>query len=115
MLKINNTNIRKRCEICSKLTIKTPKRRPFFSVSIVGFEQVNVCWDIRIKEMCTNTWGGKNIGFFASIMYLAGAKRNELKTNQSFTWDCSWVNFSESLTKMCSRCVLTFRILLKPI
>ena len=27
MLKINNRNTRKRCEICSKLTIKTPERR----------------------------------------------------------------------------------------
>ena len=27
LLKINNRNIRKKCEICSKLTIKTPERR----------------------------------------------------------------------------------------
>ena len=27
------------------------ERRPFFSVSIVGFEQVNACWDIRVKGM----------------------------------------------------------------
>ena len=26
LFKINNRNNRKRCEICSKLTIKTPKR-----------------------------------------------------------------------------------------
>ena len=40
----NNRNNRKRCEICSELTIKTPERRhcPFLSVSIVDFEQVNV-------------------------------------------------------------------------
>ena len=25
--KVNNRNIRKRCEICSKLAIKTPERR----------------------------------------------------------------------------------------
>ena len=57
---VNNSNTRKRCEICSKLTIKSPQRRstvfivnfehishlftPFSSVSTVGFEQVNVCW-----------------------------------------------------------------------
>ena len=28
LFKVNNRNTRKRCEICSKLTIKTPKRRP---------------------------------------------------------------------------------------
>ena len=27
LLKVNNRNIRTRCKICSKLTIKTPKRR----------------------------------------------------------------------------------------
>ena len=36
MFKVNNRNIRRRCKICSKLTIKTP----YSSVSIVNFEQV---------------------------------------------------------------------------
>ena len=27
LLKVNNKNIGKRCEICSKLTIKTPEQR----------------------------------------------------------------------------------------
>ena len=62
MFKVKNRNTRKRCGICSKLTIKTPERRqwrssgvfivnlehstPFSSVSIVDFEQVNICWVI---------------------------------------------------------------------
>ena len=29
MFKVNNRNVRTRCEICSKLTIKTPERRNF--------------------------------------------------------------------------------------
>ena len=57
---VNNSNTRKRCEICLKLTIKSVQRRstvfivnfeqisylftPFFSVSSVNFEEVNVCW-----------------------------------------------------------------------
>ena len=50
LFKVNNTNTRKRCKICSKLTIKTPERRHgtyftlFSNVSIDDFEQVNVCW-----------------------------------------------------------------------
>ena len=60
----------KRCEICSKLTIKTPERypcrrsyvfivnfeliSPFSSVSIVDFEQVNVCWALLKFSMITN-------------------------------------------------------------
>ena len=60
--KINNRNIRKRCGICSTLTIKTPEQRnvidavlvfllltfylfnTFPGVSTVDFDQVNVCW-----------------------------------------------------------------------
>ena len=50
-----NRNPRKRCEICSKVTIKTERCRSgvfivnfkyilqFFSVSVVDFEQLNVC------------------------------------------------------------------------
>ena len=48
MLKVNNRNTKTRCEICSKLTIKTPERRyfiPYSSVFIVNFEQVNACWE----------------------------------------------------------------------
>ena len=45
MVKVNNRNTRTRCEICLKLTIKTPEQRRRFdvgsSVSIVNFEQVN--------------------------------------------------------------------------
>ena len=57
LFNVNNINTRKRCEICSKLTVKTPERRRcsgvftvnfehilqlFSSASIVEFEQVNV-------------------------------------------------------------------------
>ena len=44
MFKVNNRNTRTRCEIWSKLTIKTPERRYFIPCSsgfIVNFEQVN--------------------------------------------------------------------------
>ena len=53
MFKVNNRNTRTWCEICSKLTMKTPERRQasllltlnifhtFSSVFIVNFEQVN--------------------------------------------------------------------------
>ena len=52
LFKVNNRNTRKRCEIRSKLTIKTPQRHSgvfivtyittFSTVSIADFEQVNV-------------------------------------------------------------------------
>ena len=37
--KVNNRNSRTRCEICSKLTIKTPERRQ--DVFIVDFERIS--------------------------------------------------------------------------
>ena len=40
LVKVNNKNTRQRCEICSKLKLKTPE--PFSSVFIVHFEQANV-------------------------------------------------------------------------
>ena len=59
MSKVNNGSTRKTCEICSKLIIKTPKRRrcdvfiiSFEDIShlalvfcIDNFEQVNAGWD----------------------------------------------------------------------
>ena len=49
LFEVNYRHTRKRCEISSKLTIKTPERRltfntfyAFLSVSIVYLEQVNV-------------------------------------------------------------------------
>ena len=43
LLKVNNRNTRTRCEICSKLTIKTSERRQW-RVSIVNFELVIADW-----------------------------------------------------------------------
>ena len=63
LFKVSNRNTSEKCKICSKLTIKTPKWHhwgssgvffcllwtyftPFPSISIVGFEQVNISWVI---------------------------------------------------------------------
>ena len=66
MLKVNNVNTKTICEICSKLTIKTPDRRHLcrsdifmvnfeqishcFGVSIVGFERVNAGWEVFVQR-----------------------------------------------------------------
>ena len=36
---VNNSNIRKKCEICSKLRIKTPEQG--FTVFIINFEHIS--------------------------------------------------------------------------
>ena len=43
MFKVNNRHTRTRCEICSKLTIKTPERRHWrhSGVFIVNFEHIS--------------------------------------------------------------------------
>ena len=42
MFKVNNRNTRTRCEICSKLTIKTPEQRQWrrFGAYIVNFKHI---------------------------------------------------------------------------
>ena len=42
MFKVNNRNTRTRCEICSKLTMKTPERQQLrrFGIFIVNFEHI---------------------------------------------------------------------------
>ena len=76
LLKVNNRKTRKRCEICSKLTIKAPKRRNwrrssvfvvniwtyfthFSSVSIVNFEQVSTCYLATLSKVCFRKWSGE--------------------------------------------------------
>ena len=65
MFKGNNRDTRESCEICSKLTMKTPERRHlrlsgvfivnfehiFSSISIVNFEQVNVSWGNHVSDV----------------------------------------------------------------
>ena len=43
MFKVNNKNTKTRCEICSKLTIKTPERRHCrrSGVFIVNFDHIS--------------------------------------------------------------------------
>ena len=43
LLKVNSRNTRARCDVCSKLTIKTPERRHWLrsSVFIVNFEHIS--------------------------------------------------------------------------
>ena len=96
LLKVHNRNIRKRCEICSKLTIKIPERRQwrrsgifivnfehishlFSSISIVNFEHVIAGWDSssvdfhQISEQQT-TPNGK----YSDHGYLSSAQNSSL-------------------------------------
>ena len=71
LFKVNNRNTRKRCEICSKLTIKTyfPS---FSSVSIVDFEQVNVGWESIVLELYVLTFFLKKWYAFNFLIVIKG-------------------------------------------
>ena len=55
MFKVGNRNTTKRCEICSKITIKTPKRRQWrcSGVSIVNYEHIS---HLFLKSLYPLTW-----------------------------------------------------------
>ena len=72
MFKVNNRNTRTRCEICSKLTIKTPERRyftPYSSVSIVNFGQINAGWE--------DVNGFKSAGPVSSFSFVLTVKKGQ--------------------------------------
>ena len=55
LFKVNNRNTRTRCEICSKLTIKTPERRQWglSGVFIVSFEHIS---EVNNKDTRTTSF-----------------------------------------------------------
>ena len=63
IFKVNNRNTRTRCQICSKLTIKTPERRRF-GVFIVDFEHLTPCSSVYIVnfEKVNAGWGISYLG-----------------------------------------------------
>ena len=75
MFKVNNRNTKTRCEICSKLAIKTPEQRhwhrsgvfvvnfwtyftPCSNISNFDFEQVNASW-VTWKISICDDWSDK--------------------------------------------------------
>ena len=105
LFKVNNRNTIKRCEICSKLTIKTPERldvalvfllltlnifHTLSTVSIVYLEEVNVSWvPISVTVVVK--------GNYAKTEKLLLIFCPRLLVN--FHCDCSFVNFSFPLMK----------------
>ena len=88
MFKVNNRSTRTRCEICSKLTIKTPERRyftPYSSVFIVNFEQVNAGWED------VNSF--KSTGPVSSFFCFDREKGLKRGKSQDYLVSCPTVNF----------------------
>ena len=74
MFKVNIKTLEQRCEICSKLTIKPPKRRQWhrFGGFIVNFEHIShLCSSIYIVifEQVNAGWDYHN-HFFSAIKFI---------------------------------------------
>ena len=83
LFKVNNRNTRKRCEICSKLTIKHQNDElwthftPFSSVSFVDFEQVNISWVVFMIQINDKKY----------LMYRSGIN---LEINSLYQWKINY-------------------------
>ena len=62
---INNRNTRTNCEICSKLTIKTPCS----TVSVVTFGQVNVMWVPELNWATTLDYSIKQVNPILNVRF----------------------------------------------
>ena len=73
LLKVSSRNSRKRCELCSKLTIKTPEPRQLRSID--DFEQVNVrlgtgrYWNVPNMLRFNNNYLGTTSNTFYWCLY----------------------------------------------
>ena len=124
LFKFNNRNTRKRCEICSMLSIKTAEQcywlvlvfllltlnifHTFSSISIVEVEQVNMSWVFETKiiikrlAICKSRYNLCNKT--PSLGYWLRVKKDSLeihlkpKKNKIFTlsWEYYWEHYSQS-------------------
>ena len=85
LFKVNNRNARKSCEICSKLTIKTPERRSWrrSGVFIVNFEHILHLFLVFLSSTLNK-------------LMLAGRSLNKSMFKLSVSWN------SEATVRRCS-------------
>ena len=123
LLKGKKRNTRKRCEICSKLTLKTPERR-----HIVNFEQVNAGWTtttwitilivVEIKKKETGNKNQRKIGgrvhFCSSYLtdyircFLYFTKRKSLKDYGKYFLSSLRIYGEEAIKSVASFCRETY-------
>ena len=68
LLKVNNRNTRARCEICSKLTIKTPERRQMASPSVFIVKIVSMIVQFNIIQI---NYHGFQKHHFTKVLHIA--------------------------------------------
>ena len=83
MFKVNNRNTRKRCEICSKLTIKIPERRSFWKIIHFSVNLLNVTLKSRITKFACFNYGTTFLIFFLSLSLVRQNSESEFLPEES--------------------------------
>ena len=114
MFKVNNRYTRKSCEICSQLTIKTPKRRqwcqlrrsgvfivlfwtyftPWSNVSFVNFEQINASRELSGKSFINynseQIYIHKSNSFLPNVIFWSPRKVQKTKCLHMISGGVCW-------------------------
>ena len=98
LLKVNNRNIRKRCEICSKLTIKTLERRQW-RCSGVFIVNLNI-FHILSRVSIVDRWTSKCL-----LWYFSEAAVPRYSIKQLF-----WKSSQNSQEKSCTKTRTPFQV-----
>ena len=101
LFKVNNRNFGKWCEICSKLTIKTPERRHWrrFGVFIVNFEHISHL-SLVFLLLTLNIVRRKNSGLESRVgtcLYKIWSSRDQTECKSFFTFPCVASYIQEAL------------------
>ena len=88
LLKVKNRNTRTMCEICWKLTIKTPEQRHWrrSGVFIVNFEHVIAGWEIFYGVLHFTLIKKKVISVPTEIMYESLVERDKRSSPNFASW-----------------------------
>ena len=113
ILKVNNRNTSKRCEICLKWTMKTPERyfiinfwadfSRFSSVSIINFVQVNVCWERCALSMTKSRKNVRSKVSLSNVLALASLKKLNFSLGFGGLFDSAQPNCSARVWRWSTR------------
>ena len=98
--KVNNGIIRKKCAICSELTIKTPEQRHD------DFEQCRITWRKKILADCKTT------SFQLKYLHVVNRSRTEVLTLTTKYWRLLFLSlFILQISSYVMRCTIWYQTL----
>ena len=96
MLKVSNINTRKRCETCSMFWCQLRTYFTLFSsISIVDYEQVNVCWvrDILLVFFIFSGFKDLKAVTFAATHRIIGMYPDNVTSNIKIKKTIIWIQY----------------------